>query len=264
MDLLILLSMGALAGLLAGLLGIGGGLVIVPVLALVFAGQGVDGSVVMHLAIGTSLATIVTTSLSSIRAHHRRGAVEWPVFARITPGIILGGILGSSLAAALPGDILRMVFAVFLLLVAIRMAFDLAPGPHRKLPGRLGMTLAGMVIGAVSTLMGIGGGTLSVPFLTWCNVGVRRAVATSAAIGFPIAVAGTLGYIVNGLRVAGLPELNLGYLNLPALFGIALFSMLTAPLGARLAHRLPVVALKRFFAVFLILTATRMVWGLLG
>lgn len=261
MDLLILLSMGALAGLLAGLLGIGGGLVIVPVLALVFAGQGVDGSVIMHLAIGTSLATIVTTSLSSIRAHQRRGAVEWPVFVRITPGIILGGILGSSLAAVLPSNILRMAFAVFLLLVAIRLAFDVAPGPHRQLPGRPGMTLAGTLIGAVSTLMGIGGGTLSVPFLTWCNVGVRRAVATSAAIGLPIAVTGTVLYMITGWRQAGLPAWSLGYINLPAYAGIVVASVLFAPLGARLAHRVPERLLKRFFAAFLALLGMKLLLG---
>lgn len=261
MDLLILLSMGALAGLLAGLLGIGGGLVIVPVLALVFDGQGVDGSVIMHLAIGTSLATIVTTSLSSLRAHHRRGAVEWPVFVRITPGIILGGILGSSLAAVLPSDILRMAFAVFLLLVAIRMAFDVAPGPHRQLPGRAGMTLAGTLIGAVSTLMGIGGGTLSVPFLTWCNVGVRRAVATSAAIGLPIAVTGTILYMITGWKQPVLPALSLGYINLPAYAGIVVASVLFAPLGARLAHRLPERLLKRFFAAFLALLGVKLLLG---
>lgn len=261
MELLVLLSMGALAGFLAGLFGIGGGLVIVPVLALVFAGQGVDDSVVMHLAIGTSLATIVTTALSSIRAHHRRGAVDWPVFVRITPGILLGGLLGSGLAAALPGGALRVVFAVFMLLVAVRMGLDIAPTPHRQLPGRLGMGIAGILIGTVSTLMGIGGGSLSVPFLTWCNVAVRRAVATSAAIGLPIALTGTLAYLVTGWDKAALPPLSLGYINLPAYVGIVVASTLCAPLGARLAHCLPERLLKRLFAGFLAILGLRLLSG---
>lgn len=261
MDILILLSMGALAGFLAGLFGIGGGLVIVPVLALVFAGQGVEASVVMHLAIGTSLATIVTTSLSSIRAHHRRGAVDWPVFVRITPGIILGGLLGSGLAAALSSDQLRMAFALFMLLVAARMALDIMPAPHRQLPGTLGMGLAGTLIGTVSTLMGIGGGTLSVPFLTWCNVAVRRAVATSAAIGLPIALTGTLAYLVTGWGKAAFPPLSLGYINLPAYVGIVVASTLFAPLGARLAHSIPERLLKRLFAGFLAILGVRLLLG---
>ena len=253
--------MGALAGLLAGLFGIGGGLVIVPVLALVFAGQGVDPAVIMHLAIGTSLATIVITSLSSIRAHHRRGAVDWPVFRRITPGIVVGGVLGSGLASMLSSDVLRTAFALFLLLVALRMAFDLAPQAHRQLPGRPGMGLAGTLIGAVSTLMGIGGGTLSVPFLTWCNVAVRRAVATSAAIGLPIAVTGTIVYLITGWGQTVLPPLSLGYINLPAFVGIVVASTLFAPLGARLAHTLPERLLKRFFAVFLAVLGLRLLLG---
>ena len=261
LDILILLSMGALAGLLAGLLGIGGGIIIVPVLALVFAGQGVESSVIMHLAIGTSLATIVTTSLSSLRAHHRRGAVDWPVFARITPGIVLGGILGSSLAAALPSDILRTAFALFMLLVAAQMVLGAAVNPQRQLPGWLGMGFTGMLIGAVSTLMGIGGGSLSVPFLTWCNVAVRRAVATSAAIGLPIAVTGTIIYMITGWGRAALPPLSLGYINVPAYVGIVVASTLFAPLGARLAHSIPEHLLKRFFVAFLVVLGLRLLLG---
>jgi uncharacterized protein len=218
----------------------------------------------MQMALGTSLGSIMFTSVSSFRAHHRRGAVHWDIVRRITPGILVGTFGGTWVAALLSTNFLKGFFALFLYYVSAQMLLNFKPKPTRQLPGRRGMFGVGGVIGVVSSLVGIGGGTLSVPFMSWCNIPVHHAIGTSAAIGFPIAVAGTLGYIVNGLRVAGLPELNLGYLNLPALFGIALFSMLTAPLGARLAHRLPVVALKRFFAVFLILTATRMVWGLLG
>ncbi|RPJ74041.1 MAG: sulfite exporter TauE/SafE family protein [Desulfobacteraceae bacterium] len=255
---------GSIAGVIAGLLGVGVGIVVVPILFFLFTSQGAPPEHIMQMALGTSLGSIMFTSVSSFRAHHQRGAVHWDIVRRITPGILVGTFGGTWVAALLSTNFLKGFFALFLYYVSAQMLLNFKPKPTRQLPGRRGMFGVGGVIGVVSSLVGIGGGTLSVPFMSWCNIPVHHAIGTSAAIGFPIAVAGTLGYIVNGLRVAGLPELNLGYLNIPALFGIALFSMLTAPLGARLAHRLPVVALKRFFAVFLILTATRMVWGLLG
>jgi uncharacterized membrane protein YfcA len=252
---------GAIAGVIAGLLGVGGG--IVAILFFLFTSQGFAPEHIMQMALGTSLGSIMFTSVSSFRAHHRRGAVHWDIVRRITPGILIGTFSGTYVAALLSTMFLKVFFALFLYYVSIQMLLNLKPQPARQLPGRAGMFGMGGVIGVVSSLVGIGGGSLSVPFMSWCNVPVHHAIGTSAAIGFPIAVAGTLGYIVNGIGVPGLPELNLGYLNLPALFGIALFSMLTAPLGARLAHRLPVVSLKRFFAVFLIITATRMIWGLI-
>lgn len=255
---------GSIAGVIAGLLGVGGGIVVVPILFFLFTSQGAPAEHIMQMALGTSLGSIMFTSVSSFRAHHRRGAVHWDIVRRITPGILLGTFAGTWVAALLSTNFLKGFFALFLYYVSTQMLLNFKPKPTRQLPGRAGMFGVGNVIGVVSSLVGIGGGTLSVPFMSWCNIPVHHAIGTSAAIGFPIAVAGTLGYIVNGLSVPGLPAMNLGYINLPALFGIALFSMLTAPLGARLAHRLPVTALKRFFAVFLILTATRMVWGLLG
>ena len=198
MELLILLSMGALAGTLAGLLGIGGGVIIVPVLALVFQHQGVAIDVLMHVSIGTSLATIVVTSLSSIRAHHQRGAIDWALFRRITPGIIVGGFLGSVLADAIPGAELRVLFAIFMFLVATQMMIAGTPAPHRKLPQTPGILAVGVVIGSIAALMGVGGGAMSVPFMAWCNVHIRQAVATSAAIGFPIALAGAAGFMITG------------------------------------------------------------------
>ena len=252
------LLVGALAGILAGMLGVGGGLVIVPVLAYLFSQQGFDSSVIMHLAIGTSLATIVLTSLSSIRAHHQRGAVLWPVVAHLTPGIIAGAWLGAAVAHLLPSNILRSVFALFELAVAAQMALELSTTPHRQLPGRIGSGIAGVIIGAVSAIVGIGGGTLTVPFLTWCNVEMRRAVATSAACGLPIASAGTVAFIITGWNHAALPAASSGYLHWPALLGIGLTSVLFAPLGARLAHTLPVRTLRRFFALFLALLGLRM------
>lgn len=254
---------GSIAGLIAGLLGVGGGIVVVPILVFLFTSQGVPPESLMQMALGTSLGTIMFTALSSLRAHHRHGAVHWDIVKRITPGILAGTFGGTYIAAALSTAFLKFFFAGFLLFVAAQMLLNLKPKPSRQLPRAVGMAGAGGFIGVVSSLVGIGGGTLSVPFMTWCNVPLHHAIGTSAAIGFPIALAGTVGYIVNGLGVPRLPAMNWGYLNLPALAGIAAFSMLTAPLGARLAHRLPVVTLKRVFAVFLIATAARMAWGAL-
>jgi len=257
----IYLALGAAAGTLAGMLGVGGGLVIVPVLAWVFLGLDFTPEVIMHLAVGTSLATIVFTSISSVRAHHRRGAVQWPLVGRLLPGIVVGVFLGALLAERLDTAALRTVFGIFELLVAAQMGFSLLPEAHRALPGWSGMSVAGVVIGSVSAIVGIGGGTLTVPFLLWCGVAMRPAVATSAACGLPIAVAGAAAFAWTGRAAAGLPELSVGYLYLPALFGIAASSILFAPLGAHLAHTLPKTQLKRFFALFLALLGIRMLAG---
>ena len=259
--LLLYLTLGAFAGVMAGLLGVGGGLIIVPVLAWIFHGQQMNDAMIMHLAIGTSLATIVVTSISSVRAHHQRGAVLWPVVWQLTPGIVIGAWLGAAVADALPSAALQKIFAVFVLAVAAQMAFGARPAPHRGLPGTVGMAATGGVIGAVSAIVGIGGGSLTVPFLTWCNTAMRPAVATSAACGLPIALAGTIGFIVTGLNAAELPAWSLGYVYGPALASIALISMLSAPLGAKLAHTLPTGMLKKVFAGFLALVGTRMLLG---
>ena len=259
--LLFYLTLGLFAGVMAGLLGVGGGLIIVPTLAWIFHHQQVDDAIVMHLAIGTSLATIVVTSISSVRAHHRRGAVLWPIFWRLTPGIVVGAWLGAAIADALPSAVLSKVFAVFVLTVAAQMGFGAKPAPHRELPGTTGMLTAGGVIGAVSAIVGIGGGSLTVPFLTWCNIAIRQAVATSSACGLPIALAGALGFVVTGLNATGRPDWSLGYVYGPALVGITLTSMLSAPLGAKLAHTLPTDMLKKVFAVFLTLVGVKMLLG---
>lgn len=251
-------SLGAFAGVLAGLFGVGGGLVIVPVLVLLFQRNGFAPEVITHLAIGTSLATIVFTSLSSVYAHHRRGAVQWHSVLRLAPGIVIGAWIGAVLADRLPGVQLRTVFGVFELLVALQMGFGLRASAHRQLPGWTGMGLAGGVIGAVSAVVGIGGGTMTVPFLQWCNVPMRQAVATSAACGLPIAIAGAMGFVVSGWGEALLPQLSSGYLYWPAFGGIVLASVIMAPLGARLAHSLPAEQLKRVFSVFLAFLGLRM------
>ena len=252
-----------IAGVLAGLLGVGGGLIIVPMLVFALTLQGIPGEHIMHIALGTSMASIIFTSLSSFRAHHKRGAVHWTIVRRIVPGILTGTFLGSCVASTMSTRFLKGFFVLFLYGVAVQMLTKKTPKPSRTLPGTAGMFGVGNTIGVVSSLVGIGGGTLSVPFMMWCNIAVHEAIGTSAAIGFPIAIGGTLGFIFNGWNVAGLPGHSVGYIYFPALAGIVCASMLTAPLGVRLAHSLPVAGLKRVFAVLLLAVGTRMLVSLI-
>lgn len=254
---------GAVGGVLAGLFGIGGGLVYVPMLVYCLNLQHTPPELILHIALGTSLAIIIFTALSSARAHHKRGGVEWGVVWRIVAGIVVGTYLGSYVAAWLPTSALKIIFVCFLYYVSIQMFMNKKPKPTRTLPGAAGISAAGGIIGLVSSLVGIGGGTLSVPFLLWHNIDLRKAIGTASAIGFPIAVSGTLGYMVNGWGAAGLPSGSLGFIYLPALGGIVALSVLTAPLGAKLAHTLPVPRLKKFFALLLLVVGTRMLFGLL-
>jgi uncharacterized membrane protein YfcA len=255
------LVLGLAAGYVAGLLGVGGGLIIVPVLTWLLEAQGFSQHA-MHYALGTSLASIMFTSVSSLRAHHARGAVDWSTVRRIAPGIVFGTLAGAALAARLSPVPLKIFFVAFLFYAAAQMWWNFKPGSHRQLPGLAGMFGAGGAIGAESSWVGIGGGTLSVPFQLWCNVPLHRAIGTSAAIGFPIAAAGAVGYALHGPASGAIPH-SLGYLDLTALACIALGSISTAPLGARSAHALPVGKLKRVFALFLFVLAVRMAWTLL-
>jgi len=256
--LMLYLLLGAFVGVVAGLFGVGGGLIIVPALLFIFHGSGMSAAVVMHMAIGTSLATIMVTSLSSVRTHHQHGAVLWPVFVKLMPGIVAGTLFGAYVVNQLPNTTLRIIFGVFELLVAAQMAFGIKASPHRQLPGWPGMSLMGAVIGKVSAIIGIGGGTLTVPFLVWCNTGIRQAVATSAACGLPIAVTGTVGFIITGWNAPQLPVWSTGYIYWPAFAGIALASVLSAPLGAKLAHTLPTGQLRIYFSLLLALLGIRM------
>ncbi len=253
--------LGAVAGLLAGLLGIGGGLVIVPMLTFTFTYLGFPQEHILHMALGTSLASILFTSISSVTAHNKRGAVLWPVVFKITPGIMVGTFIGAWIASTLSTGFLKGFFGVFLFYVATQMLLGIKPKSTRDIPGTGGIFAAGGTIGIFSSLVGIGGGTMSVPFLVWCNTAVHRAIGTSSAIGFPIALAGTLGYFLNGLGIHGLPDYSFGYINLTALGGIVIASVCTAPYGAKLAHSLPVDKLKRVFAVLLYLVGSRMIWS---
>ena len=257
------LAAGAVAGFLAGLFGVGGGLIIVPALIFVFAAQQFPAEYIAHIALGTSLASIVFTSVASLCAHHRHGAVQWSVVRRISPGIVVGTLLGTVLATVLSTVFLKLFFVAFVFYVATQLLADFHPKPSRGLPARFGMFIAGNIVGAVSALVGIGGGTLSVPFMTWCNVKLHDAIGTSSAIGLPIALAGTVGYVVNGLWAPhSLPPGSVGFVYLPALLGLVLASVLTAPLGARVAHRLPVKPLKKIFALLLYAIGARMAWGI--
>jgi len=251
-------AIGAIVGLLAGMLGIGGGAIMVPLLASLLEAQGFARSQVVHLAIGTSMASILFTSMSSVRAHHLRGAVRWEVLKRITPGILAGGLAGSLAAGFVSSRGLALFFAVLVYGVGTNMLLDRKPKATRDLPGRVGMFAAGAVISGLSSLMAIGGAAMTVPFMVFCGVPPIQAVGTASAIGFPIALAGAVGYVASGLSEGGLPSGSLGYVYLPALAGITLASVLTAPLGAKLAHNLPMKRLKQVFAVLLFLLATRM------
>jgi hypothetical protein len=256
MEFVLYLTLGALAGVLAGLFGVGGGLVIVPVLVFSFTAQGVAPEVLTHLAVGTSLATIVFTSINSVLAHHQKGAVRWPLVGWMTLGILAGAGLGSLTAAALQGPVLQKIIGVFAILMAVQMGLDLRPKAAGSVPGKPGLTVAGAVIGWASAIFGIGGGSLTVPFLSWRSVPMQQAVATSAACGVPIAVAGAASFMVVGWHEAALPEWSLGFVYLPAMVGIALTSMFFARLGARLAHRLSPKVLRRLFALLLLTVGT--------
>ncbi|ULQ45107.1 sulfite exporter TauE/SafE family protein [Flagellatimonas centrodinii] len=255
-DWLIFAATGAFAGLLAGLFGVGGGLIMVPILALLLPHLGVAEAVTMQVAIGTSLAVISFTSLSSAAAHQRRGGVDGPVLLRLTPGLLLGAWIGAEVADHLSGALLRNIVGTGALLVAAQMAVGRQPTTHhdaaRPGPGTPELFGAGTVIGAAAALIGIGGGSLSVPYLSLRGLTIHRAVGTAAAAGIPIAWGGAFGFIWNGWSVPGIPSPSLGYVLLPALVGIGLFSIATAPLGARLAHAARPETLKRAFALLLL------------
>jgi len=257
------LALGAFAGVFAGMLGIGGGLVLVPALALMFAAQAqFPAGEILHVALGTSMASIIFTAIASIRTHHRHGAIRWDIVKTITPGILVGTGFGTLVAASVPTRPLALFFTFFVCVVAVQMAMNLKPKATRELPGPGGIAGVGLGIGILSSLVAIGGGSLTVPFLTWCNVRIQHAIGTSAAVGLPIAIGGTVGYVFNGWGKAGLPAGSLGYVYLPALAILVAATMVTAPVGARLAHRLPVATLKRIFAGLLILLAAKMLWNL--
>ena len=258
--------LGLCTGFLAGLLGIGGGMMMVPFITIILSNRGVAPDLAVKMAIATSMATIIFTSLSSVRAHHKRAAVRWDIVKLLAPGIVIGAAIASlGVFALLKGAWLALVFATFVASSATQMLLNKKPEPSRTLPGTAGTLGAGTAIGFLSGLVGAGGGFVSVPFMTRCNVAIHTAVATSAALGFPIALANALGYLVAGQGLADLPPGSAGYIYLPALAVIASASVLMAPLGVQVAHALPIATLKRVFASMLYLLAAYMAYkGLSG
>jgi len=256
-----LAALGLATGYLAGLLGIGGGMLIGPFMTIILSARGVPADLAIKMAIATSMATIIFTSISSVRAHHQRGGVRWDIVKGLAPGIVLGGAIASvGVFSILKGTWLAIFFALFVGFSATQMFLDKKPKPSRQMPGTAGQVAAGSVIGFLSGLVGAGGGFVSVPFMVAHNVSILNAVATSAALGFPIAVANTVGYVVSGSAMSGLPPYSLGYVWLPGLVVVASCSVLTAPTGAKMAHRMPIAKLKRVFATVLYGLASYMLW----
>lgn len=245
--ILALVALGLLTGFLAGLLGVGGGMLMVPVLTALLNAQGVPEAHTVKMAVATSLATICFTSLASVRAHHQRDAVLWKVARVLAPGIVVGSLVGSQIAVALPARLLGLFFAAFVGFSATQMFMNRKPRASRVLPGSAGMFGMGSLIGMLASLVGAGGAFVSVPFMTWCNVPIHKAVATSAALGFPIALAGTVGFLVAGWHLAPMHG-AIGYVSWPGLLVLSLCSVATAPLGARVAHGMDIAPLRKIFA----------------
>lgn len=261
---LLWLLLGVVTGFLAGLFGIGGGALMVPVLTSLFLWQGIPSQWVVHMALATSMSAIILTAMSSVRAHHRFGAVDWSVVWSMAPGVIVGGWLTAWWTGAVSSAWLAIFFTLFIGGISIRLFFSGQPSPSGKLPGRAGLAGAGAVIGSISSLVAIGGGSLTVPFLVWRGKSIHQAVATSAGVGLPIALAGTAGYLMSGLQAEGLPPGSLGFIYLPAMLSVAAMSLLTAPLGAKFSHRLPVATLKRLFGLLLMGLCGWMLYTLFG
>jgi len=258
--ILALLAMGTFGGFVAGLLGVGGGMVLVPFITMIFIARGFPDELVVHMAIATSLGTIFFTSLSSVRAHHKHGAVLWRVVRLLAPGILIGSWIGPWIGKQMNTAVLSFFFGCFVAFSATQMLIGKKPAAARELPGKPGMFAVGGLIGVLAGLVGAGGGFVSVPFMTRCNVRIHNAIATSAALGFPIALSGTLSNIYYGWGEPGLPAWSLGFIYVPALAIIVLASVIMAPVGASAAHKMPVRRLQRIFAVILYALAAYMFW----
>ena len=254
--LLAFLLLGAFVGFMAGLFGIGGGGIMVPVLTSLFLAKGVPIENVVHLALGTSMASIIITSFSSMRAHNKN--VSWNIVKAMSIGILIGTFLATFIASKISSIYLALFFMLFMAYVSIQMFLNKKPNPNRNLAGGKGLFLAGSGIGAISALVSIGGGSLTVPYLTWSNIELKKAIGTSAAIGLPISIAGTLGYLINGWDNSFVENYTFGFIYLPAVFLISITSYFTAPYGAALVNKLPVSKLKKLFAVLLGMLSIKM------
>ena len=258
------LLLGLFVGFFAGLLGIGGGTLLVPLMVFIFSAQQLSPDKILHLALGTSLASIVFTSLSSIRAHHSRGAILWPLVRSAAPALIVGTLAGSFFADKLDARYLAALFVLFAGYSATHLLLDIKPKASRSLPNKISLGLGSALIGILSSLVGVGGGVITIPLMVMCNVQMRNAVGTSAALGLPIAVAGAIGYISTGYGNSDLPDHTIGYVYLPALIGIVVGTFVTVPFGAKLTHSLPVTTLKKIFAIILLGLAVKMFTTIFG
>ncbi|MFZ5502020.1 MAG: sulfite exporter TauE/SafE family protein [Pseudomonadota bacterium] len=257
------LALGATVGLLAGMFGIGGGTILVPALLYLFEAQHLPAAHLMHLALGTAMANIIFTALASLRKHHQHDAVNWRIVLAITPGILIGTALGALSISHATMQFLGIFFALFVYFAAAQILFDVRPAASHPLPGKAGISAFGIFAGWLSSMVSIGGGTVVVPFLVWCKLPLKHAIGTAAAIGLPIALGGSLGYVFSGLTATGLPDHTLGFIHLPALFWIALSGMVTAPLGAKAAHRMNLNLLRKLFALLLIAVASQLLFKMI-
>ena len=255
-----MLAVGALSGLVAGLFGVGGGLVLVPAMLWIFQLQGNEGPYSQHLAIGTTFAVMVFTPLSSVLAQHKKQAVDWHTVFLMAPGMVGGTLLGSLVSKYLPHNGLQIFFIIFTVAMAVKVLTDAKPKPSRGLPKKTALTGIGGVFGMISSWVGIGGGSLSVPFLLYCNVPVHRAIGTSSGLAWPIAVTGAIGYLISGMKIDNLPDGTLGFWYLPAVVVLSIATVIFAPIGVKLAHKLPAKQLKTAFGLLLLFIAARMLW----
>lgn len=260
---LIFLLLGTFVGFMAGLLGIGGGGIMVPILTTIFLALGVSLDNVVHLALGTSMAAIIITSLSSLRTHHAMNAVSWLIVRQMVPGILIGTFLATFIAPHVSSLYLAIFFSLFMFFVAIQLLIGAQPKPSRKIQGQANVILAGSGIGSISALVSIGGGSLTVPYLLWHNITLKHAIGTSAAIGFPLSIAGTLGYVINGWESNINQDFTFGFVYLPAVILISATSYFTAPYGAKCAHKLPIMTVKKIFSVLLILLSLKMLFSII-
>lgn len=259
--MLLYFGTGAFVGFLAGLLGIGGGMTLVPLLAAMFAAQQLAPDHVVHIALGTGMSSIVFTSSASVHAHHRLGGVDWSLVRRLGPGMVVGTLLATALSGWVSQRALALAFAVIVYAGATQILLGRKPSAARTLPGTGALAAIGLAFGVVCGLVSAGGAFLTVPFMLFCGIPMTTAIGTGAALGLPVAFVGTLGYVFSGWQVPGLPPYALGFVYVPALLGIVAGSVLTAPIGARTAHRLPVALLRRIFACLLYALATKMLWS---
>ncbi len=258
-DILLYVTTGCLAGLLAGLFGLGGGIIVVPSLLFIFHFLHFANFLAMHMAAGTSLAIMLVTTGISTWEYHKRGGVMWSVYFRMLPGIILGTAGGVIIASFLDGKFLKIAFGLFLIIVSVQLFKLVPPKPQRTLPKAFGLNFFGLAVGAKSGMLGVGGGTLTVPFLTWCNMPLRNASGTSTICGFTIAIIGTLGFIISGILSKHQLQGALGYIYWPAFFGVSLGSMFTTSFGVRLSQTINADIAKRLFALLLFAVAFRLI-----